>query len=341
MALTKEETGIHLSYLDGWRGIAVLLVVFGHFWGDDHIWTGISSFGVDIFFVLSGRLMAEILFVRKSSISVFFVRRISRILPAFITFVIVTTLAFRGSELSHGMAAVAVALTMTLNYAMIYAHPIGLFDHLWSLCVEEHAYIILAGVAFCSRRRTFRVGLVVALVGFAALINGVIRLDLLGNGMLVTRWRSDVSVAGIFIAAAFWLRFKSISLTSLMSPLALAVAVICRFQDEASLYFGVSTIALAIAVVKLDDSLTMFRRMLSFAPLKTLGLWSFSLYLWQQPFYKLHRLDDWSLLMTLSCTFICALISFYIIERPTRRLINARFDEVRQRQACEVAGALP
>src|SRR6516225_1339326 len=132
--MPKEETGRHLDHLDGWRGIAVLLVVFGHFWGDEHIWSGLSSSGVELFFVLSGRLMAEILFVRHSELPTFFVRRISRIFPALAAYVLITTISFQDTGLSHGPMAVVVALTMTLNYAMIYSHQIGLLDHLWSLC---------------------------------------------------------------------------------------------------------------------------------------------------------------------------------------------------------------
>lgn len=337
--LDKEETGPHLGHLDGWRGIAVLAVVFGHFWADEHLWSGISSSGVDLFFVLSGRLMAEILFVRRSSLSTFFVRRVSRIFPALAALVIVTTIAFRGTELSQGAVAIAVALTMTLNYAMIYSHPIGLLDHLWSLCVEEHSYVILAMVAFCSRRATFHVGVVVALVGLAALINGVIRLDLLNFGTLVTRWRTDVSLAGIFISAALWLRFRSRALSSWVSPVAFVLAVIFRLQAVAILSFGLSTVALALAVVGLDTSPTFIRRMLSFWPLRAVGLCSYSLYLWQQPFYKLQHFGHWTVLLALFCACLCALVSFFLIERPARRLINAWFEQSREkaRQPSDVA----
>ena len=91
-----EETGQHLEHLDGWRGIAVSLVLLGHFWGDAHLWSGMSKLGVALFFVLSGRLMSEILFVRKSRLSTFFLRRFSRVYPALLVFVSVTTIAFWG-----------------------------------------------------------------------------------------------------------------------------------------------------------------------------------------------------------------------------------------------------
>lgn len=296
-----------------------------------HIWRAMSSFGVDLFFVLSGRLMAEILFVKKSPLPIFFVRRISRIFPALLIFVVITTLAFRGTELSHGIGAAATALTMTLNYAMIYFHPIGLLDHLWSLCVEEHSYIILAVIAFFSAQRSFKVGILIALIGLASLINGVIRLDIFDQSILLTRWRTEVSLAGIFISAALWMRFRSLSLSPLVSPVALAVAVICRIQSTALLFFGFSTVALALAVVALDTSPMWWRKTLAFKPLKTVGLWSYSLYLWQQPFYKLHHFGGWSLPLALFFTLVCALASFYFIEHPARRLINIQYDKIKHR----------
>ena len=72
--------------LDGWRGIAILLVLQAHFLPINYIHTG--RFGVDVFFVLSGLLMSNILFVKRTPLKIFYVRRISRIFPVFFVFVI-------------------------------------------------------------------------------------------------------------------------------------------------------------------------------------------------------------------------------------------------------------
>ncbi|MER8439084.1 hypothetical protein NKH36_02770 [Mesorhizobium sp. M1312] len=50
-----------LAHLDGWRGLSIVLVLIGHFFPVPGINLGVM--GVEFFFVLSGRLMAEILFV--------------------------------------------------------------------------------------------------------------------------------------------------------------------------------------------------------------------------------------------------------------------------------------
>ena len=58
----------------------------------------LGRFGVELFFVLSGRLMAEILFVQKMPLD-FFLRRFSRVYPALFVFVLamgLTSLALHG-----------------------------------------------------------------------------------------------------------------------------------------------------------------------------------------------------------------------------------------------------
>jgi len=85
-----------ISALDGWRGLAILGVLFDHFVTKSGI--NLGRFGVELFFVLSGRLMAEILFVQKMPLD-FFLRRFSRVYPALFVFVLamgLTSLALHG-----------------------------------------------------------------------------------------------------------------------------------------------------------------------------------------------------------------------------------------------------
>ncbi len=318
-----EETGKHLAYLDGWRGIAVIFVIAGHFWIDDFK-PGVSTFGVDLFFVLSGRLMSEILFVKRTELPTFFFRRFSRIYPALFAFVVVTTLAFQGTDISHGPVAALLALTFTINYAMVYTHPVALLDHLWSLCVEEHAYILLAGIAFLSRRRLFPVAALVIALGIAAMLNGIIRTEL-GASVLYTHWRSDVSVAGIFIAGGLWLFLRNRQAPWWVSPLALLIAVVAKGMPFQVVSFGLSTAMLALSITTIDSAAPVFRKILSAKVLTYAGLWSFSLYLWQQPFYKLYREGAAPTPLLLLAAVLVALVSFYLVEKPSRTALNRFF----------------
>jgi peptidoglycan/LPS O-acetylase OafA/YrhL len=323
--LLQEETRIHLAYLDGWRGLAVTLVLIGHFWLDRHI-PGISVLGVDLFFVLSGRLMAEILYIQKAELSTFFVRRFSRIYPGLLCFVLVSTLAFWPTELGHGLMAVAAALTFTINYAMVYAHPVALMDHLWSLCVEEHGYMLLALVALLARRgwcTPFRVMLV---IGGAALANGIIQRDVFDRDFFSVFWRTDVSVAAIFLSGGIHLLVQRHGLGRIspwIAPLALGAGVLAKlWGPNAVVSFGLGTVLLALSVTTVGATFSALRHLLETRLLGWLGLLSYSLYLWQQPFYKLSESYAPMTPFLLLGAMLAGIASFYLVERPSRSFLN-------------------
>jgi peptidoglycan/LPS O-acetylase OafA/YrhL len=65
----KRSISQNLPELDGWRGIAILFVLFSHFISSFY---GLGNFGVAIFFVLSGYLMSDLLFIKKVNLNIFF-----------------------------------------------------------------------------------------------------------------------------------------------------------------------------------------------------------------------------------------------------------------------------
>ena len=71
---------VRYDYLDGWRGLAIGILLIGHFFPVPGI--NLGAVGVNLFFVLSGWLMARLLFVQQVSSASFYRRRISRIFPA-------------------------------------------------------------------------------------------------------------------------------------------------------------------------------------------------------------------------------------------------------------------
>ncbi len=326
--IMQSSAARHLPYLDGWRGVAVSLVVLGHF-GLDDVWSKTSTFGVEFFFVLSGRLMADILFVRQLPLPTFFLRRFSRVYPGLLAFVLITTAAFQGTPYAHGVVAAALALTFLLNYAMVYTHHVALLDHLWSLCVEEHAYVVLAGLAAFARRKVVPVVAVVGGLGLASVANGIIRTDLLGQDFFDVHWRTDVAVAGIFLSGALWLALRNRALPTWTAPTALAAAVAFRAMPSEVATFAMATVLLAVAVVTIDRAPTILLRTLSQPALCQVGLWSYLIYLWQQPFYKLNQDGVASTALLLVGATACALASFYLVEKPARAAINRRFSSQR------------
>ncbi|MEO0454862.1 MAG: acyltransferase, partial [Verrucomicrobiota bacterium] len=133
---------VRLDSLDGLRGIAVLLVVFGH--GYHHRFEGSteasffinavmdnSSFGVRLFFILSGFLITWLILREKTKtgsfhLTAFFRRRAFRILPAYLIYLLVMS-----SWATMGLAEIDLAqLLYTASFMWNYAY---LFDQSGSL----------------------------------------------------------------------------------------------------------------------------------------------------------------------------------------------------------------
>jgi peptidoglycan/LPS O-acetylase OafA/YrhL len=128
--------------LDILRCVAVVAVMFRH--------TNISPFmlrvgwiGVDLFFVLSGFLISGLLFSeynKRHSISFkrFFIRRGFKIYPSFYAFLLLTgAVQYFVFHAHASLARYLHDIFFIMNYQK------GVWDHTWSLGVEEHFYIFL------------------------------------------------------------------------------------------------------------------------------------------------------------------------------------------------------
>ena len=137
--------------LDHLRAFAITFVFLFHYKYFGHpAWEpAISSFGwtgVDLFFVLSGFLIAGQLFsavAKGKSILMreFFLKRFFRIIPPYF---LVITLYFIFPVLSEWghLSPIWRYLTFTLNFGLDLK-KYGTFTHAWSLCVEEQFYLVL------------------------------------------------------------------------------------------------------------------------------------------------------------------------------------------------------
>ncbi|QIA23180.1 acyltransferase [Mesorhizobium sp. AA22] len=314
-----------LAYLDGWRGLSIALVLIGHFFPVPGINLGVM--GVEFFFVLSGRLMAEILFVERYPLKAFFKRRFSRIYPALLIFVVASMVALSGTFVAFKWKAALTALTFTYNYAGILVSRAGALDHIWSLCVEEHAYVILALISFFVSGRA-RVVMLLSALSVLAMANGAISYWVFAMDYETTYWRTDVHIASILLSAVICLLKADDRLPALFKgphvAVAASVGAVLLFMDAVTtpIHYLVAVPLLALAVNSLDFSTRYLTGFLSCWPMATLGLWSYSLYLWQQPFYKFVYSQGSAPLLMLAGVFACALCSYYIVEKPARGWLN-------------------
>jgi peptidoglycan/LPS O-acetylase OafA/YrhL len=316
---SRAASDERFPYLDGWRGLAILLVLIAHFW-DIHIPT-IGRMGVDLFFVLSGLLMSQILFEKQMPIGKFYRRRISRILPVFLLFVLTVWIGW--SRLGASWEELVTTLSFTRTY---YTHPMILQSvlpdaNLWSLNVEEQCYILLATIAAFAALRT-RASLI--LFALAALTIPAIKLHFISRSLVPYTYTTECASAGLLLSAGYR-RFATRWIApGWAAPLALGGAFLC-YCGFAPWYarFMVGPPLLALSVNHIQHSWKWIVAVFEWRPLRQLGILSYSIYLWQQLFLKYR--NDFPHHTAILFALTAGAISFYLFERPTRTWINAHW----------------
>lgn len=331
-AIMDKPISLSIPYLDGWRGLAILLVLYAHFF----LSAG-GELGVALFFVLSGFLVSGLLFERETALGTFFWRRATRILPTFWLYLAVMawyTASCQPVPYSVPLHEMLATLAFLRTYLPVGQSiwsaqwPIG---HLWSLNVEEHAYLVLGAVALLLRvtgaRRLARLALLgciaamcVTIVWYARRTPGggspwMLRSECAALGLIASAWIRTVRP----VAPAACLRAGH----GAIAPLALGAALLCYLPQAPYLAApGLAPLLLAVAVNYLDSAPALLLRFLSIRPLRWFGACSFSLYLWQQPFYKAMALDGMPRGAALALALAAGIASFYCIEKPVRRYLN-------------------
>jgi peptidoglycan/LPS O-acetylase OafA/YrhL len=162
--------------LDGIRGIAFLLVFFLH---TDYIYIG--WVGVQLFFVLSGFLITDILLRMKDTFNAgdffkkFYGRRFLRIFPLYyfyllIMFIVTSVLIYyqyRIHYMERFQDQLPYALAYVYNFfnaSSAYQGESWLVGHLWSLSVEEQFYIIWPLLIFLTPKQHLKKLFIAAII---------------------------------------------------------------------------------------------------------------------------------------------------------------------------------
>lgn len=293
--------------------------------------------GVISFFVISGYLITTLLLreeEKRGSISLgkFYARRFLRIFPPFYVYLLLTGLLLVAAGNWSGVVA-RDYLVSGLYLQNLWGGKTAIVAHTWSLSIEEQFYIVWPGLLILLGRRKS-----IPLV--ASIMLGWPLLRVLKNGMSALvdpRYALEVAAVdtilwGVILALllketaprAFLLRLSR-------SPWTFWLALLTLFAEYSAypLLSGLPVLFLtpvrnlAITCIIwwcINNAQTRLGRVLETRPMTHLGILSYSLYLWQQPFYTDARVEagSWwlSLLVNLTLALAAAHASYFLLEKP-------------------------
>lgn len=318
----------HVAWLDGWRGVCILLVLLGHYLSPLGTF---GSAGVEFFFVLSGALMADLLVFRRQDIGMFLRRRVARVVPALAVYVGLVGLALNISLWRQGqslnLASPLAALFYFHNY-LPHDRVAQLFEHTWSLSVEEHSYLLLVGIVIAARRRPMLAAAIAVAISALAVANAYRLAALPYSGGQFIVWRSDVRAASVLLSFALCIVLRRLDPQRLPGWAAAGAALLALYgmsdPDISPIRLAASTLLAAFAVSALGYCSPRVRAPLASPLLVWFGTLSFSIYVWQQLFASLARLGM-PVAACLAMTLCCALMSFKLVENPARDYLNAHW----------------
>lgn len=302
-----------LSYradIDGLRAIAVVPVCLFH--------AGIGGFsggfvGVDVFFVISGYLMASLigrdLAAGRFSIKSFYERRARRILPALFAMLGASALAAAfliPPKLFRDFGATLIATVLFASNIIFWRKQANYFDvgtdwsplvHAWSLGIEEQFYILFPLLLVLTwrfgRRVQVRWILLIAAASWLLCVWATSNAPTAAFYLLPTRaWELLLgSVVALGADSGMLLRFgrQSVFRRALWASAGLLMVLLSLARFDAEMPFPGTRAALPCAGAALlllagaSGQETAVGRLLSSTPLTFVGKISYSLYLWHWP----------------------------------------------------------
>ncbi len=321
-----------VDYLDGWRGLAIAFVLVSHFYPIEGF--NLGRFGVDVFFVLSGMLMSNILYVRRVPLATFYKRRFSRVFPVFFVFLSLVCLG----SLLFGLSEEHKNYFYSLFFLRAYFPPepylwnTGLpIGHIWSLNVEEHCYLALSLLTLMPLFRQREQWPLLLLGGSSILLN-YLYTAYPNIASLHSNLKTEIVANHLLVSAGYFLikRRFGVRVPGWLPMLTFGLAAYC-YDADAPFYapWLLSPLLLAFTVNHLDALPGLVTDLLALKPLRLLGIWSYSIYLWQQLFYFYGKpvITGFPLAgLILICLSIgLGVMSFYWLENPVRRYLNNRW----------------
>jgi peptidoglycan/LPS O-acetylase OafA/YrhL len=339
---SARSSSAYIPTLDGWRCVAISLVLFSH----TYTWLGFGTAklatllhypairihirrsgetGVGVFFCISGFLITKLLVDHGMQLKSFYVRRAFRILPpALLYLTCVSTLGALGLIAVHAREIVA-SFFFYRNYLDYNAWFTG---HFWSLSIEEQFYLLWPSVlAFAGIKRS-RVFLVFSILGIV--VWRQMHWPLPPFAGFHTDMRLDAILCGCMMALSWPTLMPFIQKAPrVIMPAALIgfwAADFWSVQLKGIADFSQAMLACLLIASTVASPARLLARLLEKPAVAWIGRMSYSIYLWQQFFLLPAGNPHWQLPLRLAGIIVVAWISYAFIERPLiavgRRLID-------------------
>ncbi|MBX3192222.1 MAG: acyltransferase [Labilithrix sp.] len=322
--------------VDVLRGIAVIAVVLFHF--------GVLPYGyigVDLFFVVSGFLVGRplartVIQGKRPLVGRFIITRGFKIWPSYYAFIGLGTL-MATALYSQTHPDQIITWSHAPRYLLFFQNyrgtPHWSFDHVWSLCVEEHFYVLLPVSALVAFRLFGGGSRTIARVAVAGILAGVIA-KVAGHRIgfethAATHNRVDALSWGLLLAIAHeadWRLLRRIERsrwTPFVGGSIVAVAVLLHAVDASPLFAAIGFHSvLPVGIVLL----LAWARTLRTGPrsVRFVAYYSYNLYLWHAPlvFALRDRFGSGALglLLYLSAAMTIAIAATALVEEPCLRL---------------------
>lgn len=337
--------------LDGLRAISVLIVMVAH---SGLHWIVPGGFGVTMFFFISGFIITTLL-VREQAkhdridVGSFYVRRALRLYPALLAFIAAIVVAYALTSGLPDKTGIAGGLLYFMNYLVIFSPDKVLpqSNHLWSLAVEAHFYLVYPWLFLLFGANWRRFSIVLAVVCALALAIRIWASINLGSASLIYEYAYQASEARLDSIA-----FGALCATLLLSPagswvarwlttpwvVALGLATLGAtlllrnpvFRD--TVRYSLQGIALmpviTAAVIGGARWLEGPRSLLNSSAMLLGGALSYSLYLWHPALFalgpRLTGAEAPGIVLGWILAVAVAMLSYYGIERPMLT-IRSRF----------------
>jgi peptidoglycan/LPS O-acetylase OafA/YrhL len=350
----------HVRTLDGWRAVAILLVIADHVSASvravlperlrailgEQLMINIGLLGVHVFFGISGflitsRLVAERRRNARISLRAFYLRRAFRIIPAAWLFLSVMGILAIARVLPISRAHWLAALLGYANYT--HGERSWYLGHFWSLAVEEHFYLLWPTllVLLGLRRGAYACALLLLAVPVWRVLDFHFQFISAPGGLF---WgRTDVNVdflAGGCLAALLLEheRVRELARRHLAGwrwGVIAASIVVATCATPASWKRGFALMTMTAWLIPLLLVGTLFHparamgRLLETRVMRWIGRLSYSLYLWQQvllvwPPWQVATLRPLQAFpVNVAGAFVLACFSHYLVEQPLLELGRA------------------